>query len=436
MSAHRFINPIRLFQTILIVVLCGIITLSVSADNGDKRASNKRPENSQTARRGSDSNDKKSSNSNSSDKNARSQENKPKDSSNNRDSARQESNANNNKNSRQENRNQDQSKYQSSKRSEQKPADNRKDNDTGKQKEYNRPNTPIKRNIPTVQYNTGDKRNGSGRQASWAVNDKRDNNNIKRPDEYNIPNSQQIKPGPQHNNSWDKRADDYRKPESPSNDKRSKEYNNNTAKRSFRPPVFKNGFYHYSERPQYKPSRYGYWVFNYDDSYYCRRSAYYYYGYFPYLQITRIITAPYSRVNYYNGFAIGDYYLSNNRYYEVDDALRDVREAWISRRPDLIENHININRNIAVLLDGEYDYSINSTDYAEMTADAIDEIRTINFTWQGLRQRADGCFTAFGVHQYYDYYGTPKTVYVSYTFERIRGYCYIVEVGSSVNSLF
>ncbi|MCX6343865.1 MAG: hypothetical protein NT018_02180 [Armatimonadetes bacterium] len=66
-----------------------------------------------------------------------------------------------------------------------------------------------------------------------------------------------------------------------------------------------------------------------------------------------------------------------------------------------------------------------------MTYDAVDQIQTISFTWESIRQHINGNYTAFGRHTYRDTSGTTKTVYVSYTLRRIGSNYDIVEVGSS-----
>lgn len=203
--------------------------------------------------------------------------------------------------------------------------------------------------------------------------------------------------------------------------------------RNHRPPTFYDGRYSYSSRPYYKPSLFGYWAFN-DDPGFCR-SVYFYYGYFPYMDTVRIHVGNYTKVGYYGRpilFGdVDDYYLASRINSELDYTLSDIRKSWLDGRADLIDNHIDDDQRIAVLLDGKYDYSIEARDYIQMTADAIDVTRTINFTWESLRRRTDGYYTAFGKHTYRDSEGDTKIVYVSYTLRKISGAYYITEVGSS-----
>lgn len=181
---------------------------------------------------------------------------------------------------------------------------------------------------------------------------------------------------------------------------------------------------------------YGYWAFNYDPGF-CRPSIYFYYGYFPYVQVARLYIAPYVSVSYYSRPVVIDdgYYLARRDTVGLDNALSDIRNAWLGGRFDLIKDHVSTGEKIAVLLDGKYDYSVDADDYIKMTSDAVDQIQTISFTWETTRQRTDGDYTAFGKHIYRDSSGTTKTVYVSYTLSRIGGDYIIVEVGSSASPL-
>lgn len=207
----------------------------------------------------------------------------------------------------------------------------------------------------------------------------------------------------------------------------------------YRAPTFSSGFYHYSERPRYRPARFGFYIFDNYDPFYCRRSVYFHFGFFPYISYTRVFVRPYEVVSYYDApiyFGDDGYYLNRHLSSGLDDTLSDIRKAWIDGRPDLIQDHVSSSDQIAILLDGSYDYSVNADDYMQMTSDAIDQMQTVSFTWQGVRRRSDGDYTAFAKHTYRDDSGDRKTVYVSYTLERSGGDYTIDEVGSSSSSLF
>lgn len=189
--------------------------------------------------------------------------------------------------------------------------------------------------------------------------------------------------------------------------------------------------------PVLRQTHYTHWVFDLRTRPSSRRSVYFYFGYFPYVQTTYIRIRPYVSVSYCSApIIINDgYYLNRGSSYEIDDTLADIRSAWLDGRSDLIKRHIDSSREIAVLLDGKYDYSIASSDYLDMTTDAIDQMKTVAFTWQSVRKRTDGSYTAYAKHTYVDQNGTAQTVYVSYTIDGYRGDYDIVEVGSSASPL-
>ena len=210
-------------------------------------------------------------------------------------------------------------------------------------------------------------------------------------------------------------------------------------KKGYHPPeCHKTGFFYHKTHFGHKPLHYGFWVFDHYDPIYCRRSLYFHYGHFPHVFIARLYVRPYISISYCTTRVVHDhgYYLSRNYNTALDYALSDIRNSWLDGRLDLVRNHVYSDRLIDVLIDGEYDYSIYGEEYIEMTWDALDNIQTISFTWEKVRQRTDGAYTAFGKHVYRDSYGSAKTVYVSYTLRNIGGDYVIEEVGSSNSRLY
>lgn len=201
-------------------------------------------------------------------------------------------------------------------------------------------------------------------------------------------------------------------------------------------PNFRDGHYYYPDRPHYRPSLFGFWGFNYDPGF-CR-SIYFYYGYYPYIASVRVFIGPYVEIGYYSTPVVishNDYYLAARRTNQLDYALSDIRKAWTDGRSDLIANYVDDDQTIAVLLDGKYNYSVEPKDYLQMTSDAIDETQTVSFTWQSVRERTNGDYTAFGKHTYVNADGNTQTVYVSYTLRMIDGNYVIIEVGSAKHTL-
>ena len=129
-------------------------------------------------------------------------------------------------------------------------------------------------------------------------------------------------------------------------------------------------------------------------------------------------------------------------------AFADVAHAWTDSDIDLLRRHLrDPDTRISVFLDGKYSYSIASSDFSQITRDALDKLHTVSFSFTRLRKAKNGDVTAFGSHVYrttdsstndtgtvpFDQPGTDttandqssasalsaeKTVYVSYTLRR------------------
>lgn len=126
-------------------------------------------------------------------------------------------------------------------------------------------------------------------------------------------------------------------------------------------------------------------------------------------------------------------------------AFADIAQAWTDGDIDLIRKHLRDNdTRVSVFLDGKYSYSIASSDFSQITRDALDKLHTDSFRFTRIRKLKNGDVTAFGSHVYRasdtaagmdssgtvpfdqagdgstdgDSLGTAKTIYVSYTLRR------------------
>lgn len=201
--------------------------------------------------------------------------------------------------------------------------------------------------------------------------------------------------------------------------------------KGYKPPSYREGHYYYSHPHYTRPCNYGFWSFDYYSGY-CRRSMYYHYGLFPYIQVTRIVVDSYPTIVYVGEpiYTIYGHRYNTDRYPGLNDTLSDIRSAWVSGRLDLLDRHVRDSHDIAVLLDGRYDYSISPDDYVQMTEDAMSEMDTDGFVWDKVQCRRSGEITAFATHTYRTG-GVSRTVYTSYTFQRISGQYYITEIGTT-----
>ena len=123
-------------------------------------------------------------------------------------------------------------------------------------------------------------------------------------------------------------------------------------------------------------------------------------------------------------------------------AFADIAHAWTDNDIDLVRKHLRNNETrVSVFLDDKYSYSIASSDFSQITRDALDKLHTVSFTFTRIRKAKNGDVTAFGSHVYrasdagdgMDSSGTvpfdqasddstdsstAKTIYVSYTLRR------------------
>ncbi len=146
-------------------------------------------------------------------------------------------------------------------------------------------------------------------------------------------------------------------------------------------------------------------------------------------------------------------------------AFADIERAWTNGDLSLLKSHLrNNDTKISVFLTGKYKYSLNSSDFAQITRDAFDRLDTVSFQFTRLRKAKNSDVTAYGKHVYRVAGGaapdkaasdgtipftdspdaaptdsaTPsqdKTVYVSYTLRRGDADWYIVNIDSSTEPL-
>jgi hypothetical protein len=127
-----------------------------------------------------------------------------------------------------------------------------------------------------------------------------------------------------------------------------------------------------------------------------------------------------------------DYYLTQPQQPAGLDAVTtDLTTGWTSNNVGLVIGHIDPNTQVAIYLNGNYLYSVSGTDYANMTRDAMKNIKTVSYTLDNMQQRSDGAYVLSGTHQFYDVNNNLKTVGVDFTVSPVGGKWIIVAAGSS-----
>ena len=83
-------------------------------------------------------------------------------------------------------------------------------------------------------------------------------------------------------------------------------------------------------------------------------------------------------------------------------AFGDIALAWKDGSVAPLRKHIRDNdTKIGVSLKGKYSYSIASSDYVQITRDALDRLQTNSFEFTRIRKAKNGDVTAYGKHVYH-----------------------------------
>ena len=123
--------------------------------------------------------------------------------------------------------------------------------------------------------------------------------------------------------------------------------------------------------------------------------------------------------------------LSQGAYSGLDAALNDIKNAWMTKQPDLMLGHIDTGAQITIYLDNNYAYSLPGSDYSDMVRDAIGHIQTISFNFTNVEMRSDGAYTATGTHEFVDANNNHRVASISFTLTQTGGKWVIVAAGSS-----
>jgi hypothetical protein len=172
------------------------------------------------------------------------------------------------------------------------------------------------------------------------------------------------------------------------------------------------------------------WGFNYPGYY---PSIYSYWGWTPgWVQPSQVYYSPPTQV-----------YISQNPYtyygtYRdtagAQQAINDIRAAWLTGNADLIAAHLSDQLDIRVSFSGKYAYTTASKDYYAMTLDAIATSRVVsmNFGNPVWLSDSDVLYTARQVFRDPD--NNEHTVYLSYRLAHVDTNWYIVGIGSSLDA--
>jgi hypothetical protein len=111
--------------------------------------------------------------------------------------------------------------------------------------------------------------------------------------------------------------------------------------------------------------------------------------------------------------------------------VRDLREAFRFSDINLLTNLTDPSVRIAIFLKGKYDYSLNASDYLDMTRDMFATTETVQFDLERIRRRSTDVYVASGKQVYLNRDNKRRSVYLSFVFERVRGRWTITQVGTA-----
>ena len=116
-------------------------------------------------------------------------------------------------------------------------------------------------------------------------------------------------------------------------------------------------------------------------------------------------------INYFQGGDISDQEPG------LLNAIAELEEGYRGGNIDSMAALCDPNGQVSIFLQGEYSYSMSSSDYLDLTRDAFSSTQTIDFTFTTLHKRSDGVYAVAGRHRYRDQSSRERSVYVSYVFE-------------------
>jgi hypothetical protein len=172
------------------------------------------------------------------------------------------------------------------------------------------------------------------------------------------------------------------------------------------------------------------WGFNYPGYY---PSIYSYWGWTPgWVQPSQVYYSPPTQV-----------YISQNPYtyygtYRdtagAQQAINDIRAAWLTGNADLIAAHLSDQLDIRVSFSGKYAYTTASKDYYGMTLDAIATSRVVSMDFGNPVWLSDSDVLYTAQQVFRDPDNNQHTVYLSYRLAHVDTNWYIVGIGSSLDA--
>ncbi|MCC6730741.1 MAG: hypothetical protein IT208_15515 [Chthonomonadales bacterium] len=112
-------------------------------------------------------------------------------------------------------------------------------------------------------------------------------------------------------------------------------------------------------------------------------------------------------------------------------AVEDLRGAFTSGDIDQLASLTDPTIKIAVFGRGRYEYSVEASDYLDMTRDFFGAARTTGFEVYRVRPKTSGVYQVFAKHSYRNRDDETRDVYLCVVMERVRGDWTITQVDTS-----
>jgi len=203
---------------------------------------------------------------------------------------------------------------------------------------------------------------------------------------------------------------------------------------------------YYNRDPRWRDYHFGYGYYCYRPiPYQCGFSPYYWYwsvpGYLPWnrCHVLRptiiIIIGSFINWNYCGiGSSGGFYSTSYYNYSALDRSLSDLKDAFLYRDYRLLDRLVPNDGRVEIFIDGEYVYSLDSSDYYDITSDLIYTTETTDFDIVDVRRiQGSRGYVATARHEFIDAWGDRQQTYLTFTLQPWNGGYRIAQAGTQRN---
>jgi len=141
----------------------------------------------------------------------------------------------------------------------------------------------------------------------------------------------------------------------------------------------------------------------------------------------------------WHGYRDGDDYYLDDGYLDTrwknDEDLRrsvyDMEDAWRADDINALSALTDPNVKVGIFAKGHYEYSLDASDYLDMTRDFMATVRTTGFDVYRVHYKRDGVYQLFARHTYESREGQTRVVYLCMVVERISGRWTLTQVDTS-----